>query len=80
MSSLLYKKKISESLQKMNADELKQAWLILEEIGREKKSPVIGNKKKLEGQLARGMMQLDNGEGTDFGSFINEAKKKYGKR
>ena len=80
MSSLLYKKKISESLQEMNADELKQAWLILKEIGRGKKNPAISDKKRLEGQLAKGMMQLDNGKGTDFGSFINEVKKKYGKR
>ena len=63
----------------MDAGTLKQAWLILKEIGTKKKLPVISDKKKLESQLAKGIQQLDNGEGTDFGSFIGDLKKKYGK-
>jgi hypothetical protein len=79
MSSLLYKKKISKSLDAMDAATLKQAWLILKEIGTKKNTPAISDKKKLENHLAKGIQQLDNGEGTDFGSFIGGLKKKYGK-
>jgi hypothetical protein len=78
MSSLLYKKKISKSLDTMDAGTLKQAWLILKEIGSKKSIPAISDKKKLESQLAKGIQQLDNGEGTDFGSFIGGLKRKYG--
>ena len=79
MSRFLYKKKIAESIEVMDADKLKHAWLILKEIGSEKKIPVVANKKKLEKQLSKGIRQLDNGEGTDFPSFIYRLKKKYGK-
>lgn len=78
MSSLLYKKRISKSLDAMDTEKLKQAWLILREIGAEKNMPVTSNKKKLEHQLAKGIRQLDNGEGTDFPSFVGSLKKKYG--
>lgn len=78
MSRLLYKKKIAESLEIMDTKELKQAWLILKEIGSEKNiSPA--DKKNLEKKLSKGIRQLDNGEGTDFPSFIARVKKKYGK-
>ncbi len=80
MNRLTYKRKISKSLEAMDTDELKQAWLILKEIGSEKKTPATGGKKRLENQLTRGIQQLENGEGTDFGSFIGKLKKKYGKR
>lgn len=77
MSTLLYKRKISESLDSMDAATLKQAWLILKEIGNEKKLPVITDKKKLQDQLSKGIQQLDNGEGTDFDNYIKVIKKKY---
>jgi len=79
MSSVLYKKKIAESLNTMDAAELKQAWLILKEIGPGKKIPAINDKKELEKKLSKGIQQLDNGEGSDFGLFIGSLKKKYGK-
>lgn len=79
MSRFLYKKKIAESLEVMDTDKLKQAWLILKEIGPGKKIPVITQKKQLEIQITKGIHQLDKGEGTDFTSFISGLKKKYGK-
>jgi PleD family two-component response regulator len=79
MSRVLYKKKIAESLEVMDADKLKQAWLILKEIGTERKLSPVTHKKKLEVQISKGIRQLDKGEGTDFSSFIVGLKKKYGK-
>ena len=79
MSTLL-KKKIAKSLEVMNGKELKQAWLILKEIGPDKNRPVIGDKKKLNHQLSEGIRQLEKGEGTDFSSFIGSLKKKYAVR
>ena len=79
MSTAL-KNKITQRLSKMDAAELKQAWLIINEIGQDKRMPVITDKTKLEQQLAKGIKQLDNGEGTDMHSFVTDLKKKYGSR
>lgn len=79
MSSVLYKRKISQSLDNLDAKKLKQAWLILKEILSQEKMPAISNKQKLVSQLAKGIQQLDYGEGTDMRVFITGLKKKYGK-
>jgi len=79
MSTAL-KNKITQRLSKMDATELKQAWLIINEIGQDKRIPVIVDKAKLEQQLAKGIRQLDKGEGTDMHSFVTGLKKKYGSR
>ena len=34
----------------------------------------------IDAQIAKGIEQLDNGEGTDFGIFLNEMQAGYGKR
>ena len=78
--SIVLKKRISKSLEVMNTMELKQAWLILKEIGANKNTPVITDKKKLEQQLADGISQLDKGKGTDFSEFLGGLKKKYVRR
>lgn len=80
MSSILYKRKISQSLDNLDAKKLKQAWLILKEIVSNEKMPALIDKKKLESQLAKGIQQLDNGEGTSMGSFITGLKKRYSKK
>ena len=79
MSTAL-KNKITQRLSKMDATELKQAWLIINEIGQDKRMPVITDKAKLEQQLTKGIKQLDNGEGTDMHSFVTGLKRKYGSR
>lgn len=75
----LYKNKITKRLDAMDTAELKKSWLILKEISYQKDTPVINDKKRLGQQLANGIRQLDNGEGTDFAIFINGIKKRYGK-
>lgn len=79
MTDASYKKKISESLELMDAKELKLAWLILKEIISEKKQPIVSDKKGLEKKLADAIRQMENGEGRDFGEFITRMKRKYGK-
>lgn len=79
MSSVVYKNKITKHLSGMDATTLKKAWLILKEISTEKTPPVITDKQTLEHQLSRGIRQLDNGEGTEFSSFIKELKKRHGR-
>ncbi len=79
MCSTLYKRKISQSLDGLDAQKLKQAWLILKEVLLQENPPAIHNKTKLESQLTKGIQQLDNGEGTNMGLFITGLKKKYGK-
>ena len=80
MSGPEYKKKISKSLDSMDANALKQAWLILQEINNKKHIPDAIDKKNLESKLSRGVQQLNNREGTDFVPFIKGLKKKYGKK
>ncbi len=80
MSTSIYKRKITKSLEAMTADELKRAWLILKELGTSQKTPHINDKKKLEGRLAAGIRQLDKGKGTGFPAFLREIKKKYGRK
>ena len=80
MSSILYKKKISKSLDSLDSKKLRQAWLILKEIAFPAKIHPVTNKKELESKLAKGIRQLDNGEGTDMGSYITGLKKKYVKK
>ena len=78
--SVALKNKIAKRLNVMDTAELKQAWVLINEIGPGKKIPVIADKTKLEQQLAKGINQLDNGEGTDMHSFVTGLKKKYGSR
>lgn len=78
--SVTLKNKIAKRLSVMDTAELKQAWLLISEIGAGKKIPVIADKAKLEHKLAKGIKQLDNGEGTDMNLFIKGLKKKYGSR
>ena len=76
--SVALKNKIAKRLNVMDTAELKQAWLLINELGPGKKIPVITDKTKLEQQLDKGIKQLDNGEGTDMHSFVTGLKKKYG--
>ena len=81
MSAAELKNKITKSLDVMDVDELKQAWIVLKEINAQKNRPAIAtNKKVLELQLASGIAQLNNGEGTDFTEFIGTMKAKYGSK
>jgi hypothetical protein len=80
MGRLDYKKKISQRLDSMDAETLKQTWLILKEIKSDKKNVVPIDRQILETKLSKGIEQLNNGEGADFASFMGGIKKRYARK
>jgi len=81
MSISQLKNKIKKSIDEMDADQLQSAYLILKEIVSQQKYVNKKIDRKLVDQkIAKGIHQLDNGEGTDFRSFLNEVQRSYGKK
>lgn len=81
MSTKELKNKISKSLEEMDATLLQSAHLILKElVNQQKYASTTVDKKIVDTKIAQGIHQLDNGEGTDFGMFLNEMQASYGKK
>ena len=81
MSTTVLKNKISKSLETMDAQQLQSAYLILKELAAQKKyANITVDKNIVNPKIAKGMQQLDNGQGTDFGLFLNEMQASYGKK
>ncbi|MEP6596076.1 MAG: hypothetical protein ABJA71_09010 [Ginsengibacter sp.] len=81
MSEVTLKNKIHKSLEQMDVDQLKSAWLILQALSNQQKyAGRKVNKAAVDAQIANGIEQLDNGEGTGFRIFLNELQASYGKR
>ena len=81
MSAALLKDKINKSLEELNASNLQSAYLIMKElIDQQNYADVKVNKKLIDAKIAKCTYQLDNDEGTDFRSFLNEMQKTYGKK
>ena len=81
MSAALLKDKINKSLEELNASNRQSAYLIMKElIDQQNYADVKVNKKLIDAKIAKGTYQLDNDEGTDFRSFLNEMQKTYGKK
>ncbi len=81
MSEATLINKINKSLQQMDASQLQSAWLILKALSNQQKyTKTKTDELVVDVQIAKGIEQLDNGEGTDFGIFLNEMQAVYGKR
>lgn len=81
MSSTTLKNKISKSLNALDKEQLQSAYLILKELVAQSKYASINvDKDIVSAKIAKGIHQLDNGEGTDFGLFLNEMQADYGKK
>ena len=81
MKAVTLKNKIQQSLEKMDSDQLKSAWLILKALSNQQKYLTVNiNKTIIDKKIAVGIEQLENGEGSDFGLFLNETEVKYGKK
>lgn len=81
MSTAELKNKINKSLGEMDPTYLKSAHLILKElVNQQKYANIKVDKYTLDTKITKGIQQLDNGEGTDFGSFLNEMQSSYGKK
>jgi len=63
----------------MDINQLKSAYQIFEEFASQKESDnILVDKKFLKIKIAKGISQLDNKEGTDFRTFLNEMNEGYG--
>ena len=81
MSTAALKNKIHKSLEEMDPAYLKSAHLILKElVNQQKYANIKMDKNTVDAKVAKGIQQLDNGEGTDFGIFLNEMQASYGKK
>ena len=81
MSTEELKNKIQKSLDELNPSYLESAHLILKElVNQQKYSTVAFDKDALNAKISKGIFELDNGEGTDFGMFLNEMQVSYGKK
>jgi len=78
MSSAQIKNKIFKSLEEMDVAQLQSTYLIIKELANQQKfSNLKIEKNEVEEKIARGISQLDNGEGSDFPQFLNEMNSKY---
>lgn len=81
MSEVKLKSKIHKSLEQMDASQLQAAWLILKALSNQQKyANTKVDELAVHAQIAKGIKQLDNGEGTDFGIFLNEMQAAYGSK
>jgi hypothetical protein len=81
MSEVRLKSKIHKSLDQMDASQLKSAWLILKALSNQQKYAGIKvDENTIDTKIIKGIAQLDNGEGTDFGLFLNEIQAGYGSK
>lgn len=81
MSTTALKNKISKSLEALDKQQLQSAYLILQELAAQNKNANNKvDKEIVNSKIAKGIQQLDNGEGTDFGLFLNEMQASYGKK
>lgn len=81
MSTAELKNKINKSLEEMDPAYLKSAHIILKElVNQQKYTNIKVDKNTITTKIAKGIQQLDNGEGTDFGIFLNEMQASYGKK
>lgn len=79
MSATALKNKISKSLDQLDDQELRSAYLVVKALADQKTMKVEQpDKASLEKKLAKGMQQLDNGVGSEFGPFIQRMKQRYG--
>ncbi|MEP6952214.1 MAG: hypothetical protein ABI863_23185 [Ginsengibacter sp.] len=81
MSPAILKNKINKSLEEMDGIHLKSAYLILREfINQQKYSNFKVVPDLINPKISKGIQQLDNGEGTDFKTFLDQMQKAMAKR
>ena len=81
MSVEALKSKIAKSLDEMDEVHLKHAYDLLKQLVQQQKfSNINVDRKAINYKIDKGIEQLNNGEGTDFGIFLNEMREKYAKK
>ncbi len=72
MSTAALKNKINKSLEEMDANHLQSAHFILRElVNQQKFANAKVDNSLVDTKITKGIKQLNNGEGTDFGLFLN---------
>lgn len=77
MSNKAIKQKIQESIETLNSEELKSAYLVLQGI-KNRNTKIDTDKEIVKEKIQIGINQLEEGQGSNFALFLNEAKAKYG--
>jgi hypothetical protein len=81
MSTAELKNKINNSLDELDVLYLESAHLILKElVNQQKYDTDTVDKITVDAKISKGIKQLDDGEGTDFGMFLKEMQVRYGKK
>ena len=81
MSTVTLKNKIYKSLEEMDAAHLRSAYQIFKEFANQQKYANIKVEKDMaEKKIAKGIKELDSGEGSDFKLFLKELNKSYGSK
>ncbi len=81
MSTKELKNKINKSLDELDVLYLESANLILKELVFQQRFETVAvDKNAVAARISRGLTQLDDGEGTDFGMFLKEMQERYGKK
>ena len=81
MSTAELKTKINKSLEEIDATYLQSAHVILKElVNQQKYANIKVDKNIVDNKIAKGIQQLNNREGTNFGIFLNEMQASYGKK
>ena len=75
------KNKIHKSLKEMDEKQLQSAYQVIKEfVIQLKYADIQVDQDVVETQIAKGSLELDNGEGTNFKTFLNEMNFKYGSK
>jgi len=78
MSTDIIKNKIHKSLEEMDERQLKSAYQIIKEfVIQQKYADIHVDQDFVETKIDKGVLELDNEEGTDFRTFLNEMNFKY---
>lgn len=78
MSTDIIKNKIHKSLEEMDERQLKSAYQIIKEfVIQQKYADIHVDQDFVETKIDKGVLELDNEEGTDFRTFLNEMNSKY---
>ena len=81
MSEVRLKNKIHKSLKQMDANQLQSVWHILQALSNQQKYANIKvDELTLDKKIAKDITQLENDEGTHFGTFLNEMQADYGSK
>lgn len=72
MSAAALENKSNKSLEEMDATHLQYAYSVLKEIANQQKYANIKvGKEIIDSKIAKGVQELDNGDGTDLRLFLN---------